>query len=49
MRCFVVVSGAGTMLVLSTFKSFTNPTLVQRFKASGVSQMILMEIPLFLG
>ncbi len=49
MRCFVVISGAGTMLVLSTFKSSTHPTLVQRFRASGISRMILMEVPLVLA
>ncbi|MFH1033110.1 MAG: hypothetical protein V1806_01265 [Pseudomonadota bacterium] len=49
MRCFVVISGAGTMLVLSTFKSSTHPTLVRRFKASGISRMILMEVPLSLA
>ena len=49
MRCFVVISGAGTMLVLSTFKSSTHPTLVQRFKASGISRLILMEVPLALA
>lgn len=46
MRCFVVIYGAGAMLVLSSFKSSTHPELVARFKASDISKMILMEVPL---
>lgn len=37
------------MLVLSTYKSSTHPSLVERFKASGISRMILMEVPLALA
>ena len=49
MRCFVVIYGAGTMLVLSTFKSATNPILVQRLRGSDISKIILMEVPLELA
>ena len=49
MRCFVVIYGAGAMLALSTFKSSTHPTLVQRLKGSGISRIILMEVPLALA
>ncbi len=49
MRCFVVIYGAGTMLVLSTFKSATHPILVQRLKGSEISKIILMEVPLELA
>lgn len=49
MRCFVVIYGAGAMLALSTYKSSTHPTLVRRLKGSGVSRVILMEVPLALA
>ncbi len=45
MRCYVVIYGAGTMLVLSSYKSSTHPDLVSRFKGSDVSKIILLEVP----
>ncbi|MCA1990340.1 MAG: hypothetical protein LDL07_14560 [Desulfarculus sp.] len=49
MRCFVVIYGAGAMLVLSTFKSSTHPILVQRLKGSDIHRIILMEVKLELA
>ncbi|MFZ5585067.1 MAG: hypothetical protein ACOZHQ_03965 [Thermodesulfobacteriota bacterium] len=49
MRCFVVIYGAGAMLVLSTFKSSTHPILVQRLKGSDIHRIILMEVPVDLA
>lgn len=49
MRCFVVIYGAGAMLVISTFKSATNPILVQRLKGSDIHRIILMEVKLDLA
>lgn len=49
MRCFVVIYGAGAMLVLSTFKSSTHPILVQRLKGSDIHRIVLMEVPVDLA
>jgi hypothetical protein len=49
MRCFVVVYGAGAMLVLSTFKTSTHPILVQRLKGSDIHRIMLMEVKLELA
>ncbi|MCA1905212.1 MAG: hypothetical protein LDL11_01320 [Desulfarculus sp.] len=49
MRCFVVVYGAGAMLVLSTFKTSTHPILVQRLKGSDIHRIMLMEVKLDLA
>lgn len=49
MRCFVVIYGAGTILVLSTYKSAAHPDLVRRLKANGIQRVILMEVPLALA
>jgi len=44
MRCFVVVSGAVTLMVMSTHKSATHPDLAKRLKANDIKQMMLMEV-----
>lgn len=45
MRCFIVIHGAGAMLVASSFTSATHPILVQRLKANDINRMILMQVP----
>ena len=46
MRCFIVFYGAGTILVLSTYKSATDPRVARRLQGSNITKMILMEVPL---
>lgn len=45
MRCFIVIYGAGAMLVASSFTSPTNPILVNRLRANDINRMILMQVP----
>ncbi len=48
MRCYVLICGALTVLVASTLKSATDPRLVNRLKANGITKMMLLEVPVAL-
>ena len=44
MRCFIVISGANTLLVASNLRSPSHPDLVRRLKANDIHRVILLEV-----
>ena len=46
MRAYVLFSGTGPILVLTTYPSLTDPRLVDKLAHKGISKFIAFELPL---
>lgn len=46
MRSFLIFTGTGPILVLSTFPGLTDPELVEKLRYKGISKFIAYEVAL---
>lgn len=46
MRAYLVFSGSGPILILTTYSSVTDPRLVEKLKAKGIGKFVAYEVPL---
>jgi hypothetical protein len=46
MRAYLVFTGSGPILILTTFPSVTDPRLVEKLKAKGIRKFLAYEVPL---
>jgi hypothetical protein len=46
MRCYIVFSGTGPILVLTTFPTLTDERLLRKLEHKGISKFIAHEVPL---
>lgn len=46
MRAYVVFTGSGPILILTTFPVVTDPRLVDKLKAKGIRKFLAYEVPL---
>ncbi len=45
MRAYIVFSGTGPILILTTYSSVTDPHLVEKMAHKGISKFIAHEVP----
>jgi hypothetical protein len=45
MKAGIVFTGTGPILILTTYDSFTDPKLVDKLAAKGISKFIVYEVP----
>lgn len=45
MRAYLIFTGAGPILVLTTFPSVTDPRFVEKLKAKGIKKFLAYEVP----
>lgn len=46
MQAYLVVTGSGPILILTTFPSITDPRLVEKLKAKGIRKFLAYPVPL---
>ena len=46
MRAYLIFTGSGPILVLTTFPAVTDPRLVAKLQHKGISKFIAYEVPL---
>ena len=46
MKSGIVFTGTGPILILTTYRSFEDPNLVEKLKIKGIEKFIASEIPL---
>ena len=46
MKAGIVFTGTGPILILTTYRSFEDPNLVEKLKIKGIEKFIASEIPL---
>jgi len=46
MRAYLVFTGSGPILILTTFPSVTDPRLVEKLKTKGIRKFLAYEVPL---
>ncbi len=46
MRAYLVFTGSGPILILTTYSSVTDPRLVEKLKAKGIGKFVAYEVPL---
>jgi hypothetical protein len=49
MKAFMLFTGSGTLVILTSFDSATSPGLLARLKAKGIDKFVAREIPLELA
>lgn len=45
MRAYIVFSGSGSLLILTSCPSVTDPRLLEKFDRKGISKFIAYEVP----
>jgi len=45
MKAGIVFTGSGPLVILTSYESFTDPSLVEKFKAKGIKKYIGYELP----
>jgi len=45
MKAGIIFTGAGPILILTSYESFDNPKLIEKLKAKGVEKFIATEVP----
>lgn len=46
MRAYLIFTGSGPILILTTFASVTDPRLVEKLKAKGIRKFLAYEVSL---
>jgi hypothetical protein len=46
MKAYIVFSGTGPILILTTYSELENPRLLEKFKHKGIVKFIAYEVPL---
>jgi len=46
MKAGIIFAGTGPILILTTYESFEDPKLVEKFNPKGIKKFIASEIPL---
>lgn len=46
MRAYLIFTGSGPILILTTFSSVTDPRLVEKLKAKGIRKFLAYEVSL---
>jgi hypothetical protein len=46
MKAGIVFTGSGPLVILTSYESFTDPGLVEKFKAKGIKKYMGYELPL---
>ena len=46
MRCYIVFSGTGPILILTTYPELTDARLVEKLRHKGIEKFIASEVPL---
>jgi len=49
MKAIMIMSGSGPVVVLTSYDSATDPALVERLAAKGISKFLAYEVPLELA
>jgi len=49
MKAIMLISGNGPLVILTSYESVTDPELVERLMAKGISKFLAYEIPLELA
>ncbi len=49
MKAILLISGSGSLVILTSYDSATEPALVERLAAKGISKFLAYEIPLDLA
>ena len=49
MKAIMLMSGSGTVVVLTSYDSATDPALVERLAAKGIGKFLAYEVPLELA
>lgn len=49
MKVFMLFTGSGTLVVLTSFNASTAPPLLQKLEAKGITKFICYEIPIDLA
>ncbi len=49
MKAAMIFSGSGPLVILTSYGSLKNPSLLERFKAKGISKFLAYEIPVALA
>lgn len=45
MRAYIVFTGTGPILILTTFATVTDPRLIEKLKHKGIEKFIAYEVP----
>jgi hypothetical protein len=46
MKAALLIAGSGPLVILTSHTSFTDPPLVEKFRAKGIDKFIVYELPL---
>ncbi len=46
MKAGIIFTGAGPILILTSYEAFDNPKLIAKLKAKGVQKFIATEVPI---
>ncbi len=46
MPCFMLFTGSGPLVILTSYGSATEPELLERFRAKGIDKFLAYEIPI---
>jgi len=46
MKAGIIFTGAGPILILTSYESFDNPKLIEKLKAKGIQKFIASEVPI---
>lgn len=49
MKAFMLLTGSGPLVILTSYESVTDPGLLEKLKAKGVEKFIAYEIPVELA
>lgn len=46
MKCFMLFTGSGPLVILTSYDSATDPGLLEKFRAKGIDKFLAYEVPL---
>jgi len=46
MKAGIIFTGAGPILILTSYEAFDNPKLIEKLKAKGIRKFIATEVPI---
>ena len=49
MNAAIVFSGSGPLVILTSYDSLTDPSLLERFKSKGIKKFLAYELPIELA
>lgn len=49
MNCFMLFSGGGPLVILTSHDSVTDPALLEKLKAKGIEKFLAFEVPVELA